>query len=153
MLGFSAGGSARAVAPDDRTWTGSGNAVTFMFAGDTQFEGSAASKLAANPSTVLLPMAPVMSQADVTMVNLETVDHHARLARVEGRTRSVRRPSAFTALAAAGVDVVTMANNHGRDFGAQGLQDTLDAIRTAAGSPPSGSARTRLPRMRPTGSR
>jgi poly-gamma-glutamate synthesis protein (capsule biosynthesis protein) len=130
VLGFSAGGSARAVTPDDRTWTGSGSAVTFMFAGDTQFEGSAASKLAANPSTVLLPMAPVMSQADVTMVNLETsITTRGSPEPKEFTFRAAA--SAFTALAAAGVDVVTMANNHGRDFGAQGLQDTLDAIHTS----------------------
>ena len=133
VVGFSAGGSARAVAPDDRTWTGSGNAVTLMFAGDTQFEGSAANKLAANPNTVLLPMAPVMSQADVTMVNLETAI--TTRGSPESKTYTFRAPpSAFAALAAAGVDVVTMANNHGRDFGAEGLQDTIDAIH-ASGFP------------------
>jgi len=130
VLGYSSGGSARAVAAEDRTWTGSGNAVTFMFAGDTQFEGAAASKLAANPGGVLLPMAPVMSQADVTMVNLET--SITTRGSPEPKEFTFRAPAAaFTALAAAGVDVVTMANNHGRDFGAQGLQDTLDAIRTS----------------------
>ncbi len=130
VVGFSAGGSARAVTLDDRTWTGSGNAITFMFAGDTQFEGSAAGKLAANPNTVLLPMAPVMSQADVTMVNLETsITTRGSPEPKEFTFRAAA--SAFTSLAAAGVDVVTMANNHGRDFGAEGLQDTLDAIHTS----------------------
>jgi hypothetical protein len=130
VAGFSAGGSARAVPVDDRSWTGSGQPVTFMFAGDTQFEGAAATKLAANPSTVLLPMAPVMSKADVAMVNLET--SITTRGSPEPKEFTFRAPgSAFTALAAAGVDVVTMANNHGRDFGAQGLQDTLDAIGTS----------------------
>jgi len=132
-MGFFAGGAARAVALDDRTWEGSGQQVTFMFAGDTQFEGSAANRLAANPSTVLLPMAPVMSQADVTMVNLET--SITTRGSPEPKEFTFRAPaSAFTALKAAGVDVVTMANNHGRDFGAVGLQDTLAAIQ-ASGFP------------------
>ncbi len=98
-----------------------------MFAGDTQFEGSAASRLAADPATVLAPMAPVMAQADIAMVNLET--SITTRGSPEPKAFTFRAPpSAFTALAAAGVDVVTMANNHGRDFGAAGLDDTLAAI-------------------------
>jgi poly-gamma-glutamate capsule biosynthesis protein CapA/YwtB (metallophosphatase superfamily) len=38
-------------------------------------------------------------------------------------------PSALEALRAGGVDVATMANNHGVDFGASGLEDSLHAIR------------------------
>ena len=126
-------GATCAVVLDDRTWKGNGEQVTFLFVGDTQFEGSAANRLAADPNTVLAPMAPVMAQADITMVNLET----------SITTRGSPEPKAFmfrapasvsTALAAAGVDVVTMANNHGRDFGAEGLGDTLAAIK-ASGFP------------------
>ncbi len=82
--GVNAGGASRAVPLDDRTWKGSGQQVTFLFAGDTQFEGSAASQLEADPSGVLAPMAPVMSQADITMVNLETAITDERLTRAEG---------------------------------------------------------------------
>jgi poly-gamma-glutamate synthesis protein (capsule biosynthesis protein) len=103
--------------------------VTFLFAGDTQFEGSAANRLDADPNGVLAPMAPVMSKADITMVNLET--SITTRGSPEPKEFTFRAPpSAFTALAAAGVDVVTMANNHGRDFGAVGLDDTLAAIKT-----------------------
>ena len=132
-LGFMTSGATRAVALDDRTWKGNGEQVTFLFAGDTQFEGSAANRLAADPSTVLAPMAPVMAQADITMVNLET--SITTRGSPEPKAFTFRAPaSAFTALAAAGVDVVTMANNHGRDFGAEGLGDTLAAIK-ASGFP------------------
>lgn len=128
-LGFMTSGAVRAVALDDRTWKGTGEQVTFLFAGDTQFEGSAANKLAADPSTVLAPMAPVMAQADITMVNLET--SITTRGSPEPKEFTFRAPeSAFAALAAAGVDVVTMANNHGRDFGALGLDDTLAAIKS-----------------------
>jgi poly-gamma-glutamate synthesis protein (capsule biosynthesis protein) len=40
-------------------------------------------------------------------------------------------PAALDVLDAAGVDVVTMANNHGADFGRVGLRDTLAAVRSA----------------------
>lgn len=38
-------------------------------------------------------------------------------------------PSAFTALRDAGVDLVTMANNHAADYGSAGLAQTLAAIK------------------------
>jgi poly-gamma-glutamate synthesis protein (capsule biosynthesis protein) len=128
--GLTAGGSARAVPVEDRLWRGSEQTVTFMFAGDSQFEGAVASQLAADPNTVLLPMAPVFEQADLSMVNLETAI--TERGSPEPKEFTFRAPAtAFTALAAAGVDVVSMANNHGRDFGADGLQDTLAAIQTS----------------------
>jgi poly-gamma-glutamate synthesis protein (capsule biosynthesis protein) len=127
-IGYLSSGAQRAVALDDRAWTGNGEQVTFLFAGDTQFEGSAANRLAADPTGVLAPMAPVMSQADITMVNLET--SITTRGSPEPKEFTFRAPpSAFAALAAAGVDVVTMANNHGRDFGSMGLEDTLAAIK------------------------
>ena len=40
-------------------------------------------------------------------------------------------PAAFTALRDAGIDLVTMANNHALDYGPVGLADTLAAARAA----------------------
>src|SRR5262245_57042255 len=51
---------------------GSGQPVTFAFAGDIHFEGVLRGKLAANPAGVLAPIAPVLSSADLTIANLET---------------------------------------------------------------------------------
>ena len=131
--GLTAGGSARAVPVEDRSWRGSEQTVTFMFAGDSQFEGAVANRLAADPNAALLPMAPVFEQADLAMVNLETAI--TERGSPEPKEFTFRAPAtAFTALAAAGVDVVSMANNHGRDFGAEGLEDTLTAIQ-ASGYP------------------
>jgi poly-gamma-glutamate synthesis protein (capsule biosynthesis protein) len=48
--------------------------------------------------------------------------------------------SALSALAAAGVDVVTIANNHVLDYGQVGLADTLDNVRSA-GLPAVGAGR------------
>jgi Bacterial capsule synthesis protein PGA_cap len=121
---------------------GSGQAVTFAFAGDVHFpdqvdsEGGAppagaeplASKLAADPTHVLAPIAPVLSSADLAMVNLETAltDRGEPVAGKNYHFRS--SPESLAALKAAGVDVVNMANNHALDYGPVGMQDTFDAI-------------------------
>jgi len=115
--------------------------VTFAFAGDTQFvdqtdnEGGAVSsgvaladQLKADPTHVLAPVAPVLSGADLAMVNLETAITE-RGEPVVGKNFHFRSPAAsFDALKAAGVDVVNMANNHVLDYGPVGMQDTFDAV-------------------------
>jgi hypothetical protein len=120
---------------------GNGRSVTFAFAGDAQFveqldnEPGAissgtplADQLAADPTHVLAPITPVLSGADLAMVNLETaVTDRGRA--VAGKNFHFRSPAAsFTALRAAGVDVVNMANNHALDYGPAGMRDTFDAI-------------------------
>ena len=68
----------------------------------------------------------MVSSADVAMVNLETAI--ATAGSPDPKAYNFRAPpSAFEALRAAGVDVVTMANNHGRDYGPEGLAETLAA--------------------------
>lgn len=101
-------------------------AVTLAFAGDVAFEGAAAAQLAASPSTVFGAVAEQLTAADLAVVNLET-------AITERGTPAAKRftfrapASAFDALAAAGIDVASMANNHGLDFGDEGLADSLAA--------------------------
>jgi poly-gamma-glutamate synthesis protein (capsule biosynthesis protein) len=97
-----------------------------MFAGDVHFAGPLQAKLAADPNTVLAPIAPVLENADIAMVNLESA--------ITTRGTPVPRvynfrapPNALTALGAAGIDVATEANNHGLDYGPVGLLDTLAA--------------------------
>lgn len=105
---------------------GSGKPVTLALAGDVHFEGELRGKLAADPGSVLGPIAPVLQAADLAVVNLET----AITERGEPAPKqfTFRAPaSAFTALAAAGVDVASMANNHGLDYGPVGLEETLTA--------------------------
>ncbi len=75
-------------------------------------------------------MEPTLAQADLAVVNLET-------AVTDGGTAQPKQyvfrapPSAFDALENGGVDVATMANNHGMDYGVQGLRDSLAAARKA----------------------
>jgi len=65
-------------------------------------------------------------------------------------------PSALTALQGAGIDVATMANNHGLDYGEVGLHDSLLAIHSS-GYPVVGigsdaaAAYARLPAGHPQG--
>src|SRR5207237_10443753 len=85
-------------------------------------------RLKADPDHVLAPLAPVLSGADLTVVNLETAITE-RGAPVPGKNFHFRSPAAsFAALRSAGVDVVNMGNNHALDYGPVGMQDTFDAI-------------------------
>ncbi|HVF04677.1 MAG TPA: CapA family protein [Frankiaceae bacterium] len=105
---------------------GSGKSVTIAFGGDVHFEGASRSALSGG----LAPITPLLSNADVTMVNLES----AITGRGEPAPKAYtfRAPaSAFGALRRAGVDVVSMANNHGLDYGVTGLRDSLAAAGAA----------------------
>lgn len=105
--------------------------ITIAFAGDVHFEAQLRSRLE-DPTTALEPIAPHLAAADLTVVNLETSIGTSGTPEPKRFTFQAP-PQAFDALAAAGVDVATMANNHGMDFGAQGLAETLAAI---AADPP-----------------
>jgi poly-gamma-glutamate capsule biosynthesis protein CapA/YwtB (metallophosphatase superfamily) len=107
---------------------GSGNAVVFAFGGDIHFEGVLSEKLASSPSTVLAPIAPTLGAADVAVANLETAVTNAGAA--ASKEFVFRTPaSAFDALRGGSIDVVSMANNHGMDYGEAGLRDSLAAAR------------------------
>ena len=118
-------------AADPKSWS-----VTLAFAGDVHFEG----RLAALPDrrdATLGPMSSALRSADVAVVNLETAltTRGSRAAKeLEDPTRRYwfrSPPSALALLARSGVDAVSMANNHGADYGAVGLRDTLRAARDA----------------------
>ena len=103
--------------------------VTLAFAGDVNF-AVRTRRLLGDPATAFGPIAAVLRSADLAAVNLETA--------VTGRgtpqpkTFHFRAPaSAFIALRAAGIDLVTMANNHVLDYGTAGLADALAAARAA----------------------
>jgi poly-gamma-glutamate synthesis protein (capsule biosynthesis protein) len=104
--------------------------VTFAFAGDVHFESPIRERLAASPASVLAPISPLLADADLAMVNLETaVTERGTPA---AKAFVFRAPaSAFAALRSGGVDVVSVANNHGMDYGRVGLRDTLAAGRRA----------------------
>lgn len=106
--------------------------VTLAFAGDVHFEGELR-PLLDDPATALAPIAPQLSAADLTIVNLESSIGTSGEPEPGKEFTFQAPPSALTTLQTAGVDVVTMANNHGMDFGPEGLADTLAARTTAPG--------------------
>jgi poly-gamma-glutamate synthesis protein (capsule biosynthesis protein) len=92
-----------------------------------------------DPPTAVGPIAPVLQGADLALLNLETaVTERGTPEPKEFHFRAP--PAAFAALKAAGVDAVSLANNHVLDYGRVGLFDTLDAA-TAAGVPVFGAGR------------
>src|SRR3984957_1784796 len=103
--------------------------VTLAFAGDVHFTGRTA-PLLNDPATAFGPIAAVLKSADFTAVNLETAVPSGGVP--QPKTYHFRTvPAAFTALRDAGVDLVTIANNHALDYGPVGLADTLAAARAA----------------------
>ncbi|MFD3688265.1 CapA family protein [Nocardiopsis sp. NPDC058631] len=98
---------------------------TVAFGGDVMFEGMLEPRLA-DPATALGPISEQLSAADLAMVNLETAITEGGTP-APGKEYLFRAPtSALDALAAGGVDVATVANNHGMDYGTDGLIDTLE---------------------------
>ncbi|HEX6311025.1 MAG TPA: CapA family protein, partial [Acidimicrobiia bacterium] len=105
---------------------GNGQPVTFAFGGDVHFEGGLRGKLAGDPAGIFAAVAPVLTLADVAVVNLESAI--TERGEPHDKPYTFRSPPAgLLALGAAGVDVVSLANNHGLDYGQVGLLDTLEA--------------------------
>jgi poly-gamma-glutamate capsule biosynthesis protein CapA/YwtB (metallophosphatase superfamily) len=75
----------------------------------------------------------ILARADLGMVNLETVvaDDHAGLVAQPKQYTFLAPTKLLAVLARAGVDVASMANNHGLDYGQLGLQRTLAARSTS----------------------
>ena len=127
-----------ATSADPSPGSGSGSAaprtvashtVTLAFAGDVNF-ASRTARLLKHPRAAFGPTRSVLGAADFTAVNLETAV----------TTRGIPQPKqfhfrttgkAFIAVRAAGIDLVTMANNHVLDYGRVGLHDTIAAARHA----------------------
>lgn len=100
--------------------------ITIAFAGDAYFEGNLRARLDNDPDEALGPFAEVLQAADLAVINLETAI--AVGGTPVNKDFTFRVPStAVAALRAAGVDVASMANNHGMDYGEQGLVESLRA--------------------------
>lgn len=99
--------------------------VTLGFGGDVNFAGALRRTLT-DPLTGLASLRAWVGRPDITMVNLETAIT-ARGVEQPKIWHFRTSPKALVALRAAGVDVVTMANNHAVDYGPLGLADTLAA--------------------------
>lgn len=98
--------------------------IVLAIAGDVHFTERTA-KLLDDPATAFGPVSQTFSSADHAVVNLET-------AVTERGTPEPKQyhfkapPAAFDAVKSAGIDMVSLANNHALDYGQEGFADTLD---------------------------
>lgn len=101
--------------------------ITLTFAGDVHFEDRVA-ELLGDPASTFGPVAQELSDGDLTLVNLETPITTRGTA--EDKNYVFRAPgAAVPAMTAAGIDVVSLANNHTMDYGRVGLADTVATAR------------------------
>lgn len=99
-----------------------GPPVTIAFAGDIHAERASGAALRAG----LPSIRDVLGRADLTVVNVEmAITERGTPAPKQFNFRAP--PSALASLKEAGVDVASLANNHGLDYGQEGLRDSLDA--------------------------
>jgi len=108
--------------------------VELIFGGDVSYARGVASVIRkrgkGDPGSMLAPLAPVLSGADLALVNLESVAAPADLAPAAAKKYLLRAdPAHFTALPRAGIDAVTLANNHVLDYGRPAVLQTLEALR------------------------
>src|SRR5688572_24012130 len=101
-------------------------AVTIAFGGDVYGEAPIRGQLARGENP-LDAVAPLLAPADVAVVNLETAVGSSGAPRDKEFVFQAD-PALLTALTAAGVDVVSVANNHSFDHGLEGFLETLDHV-------------------------
>lgn len=79
-------------------------------------------------TAVLAEVAPFLADAHVAFVNLESPLSDKGSRNTEKDVTFRGRPALVQGLAAAGVDVVSLANNHALDWGSAALLDTIDRL-------------------------
>lgn len=127
--GDSADAATGAPAPSGGTAAQAPGSLSLAFAGDVHFEGGVSGVPRRDGST-LGAMSKALRDADLAMVNLESaLTTRGEPTRKELEVASNRYwfnspPAALDVLDRSGVDVVSVANNHGADYGAAGLRDT-----------------------------
>ncbi|KQP81303.1 CapA family protein [Aeromicrobium sp. Leaf291] len=107
-------------------------AITLAFAGDVHFEGDL-SDVPGDGDATLGEMSQLLAAADLAVVNLETAlttrgePAAKELESAEARYWFRAPASALDVLERSGVDVASMANNHGADYGVRGVRDSVAA--------------------------
>ncbi len=99
--------------------------ISLAFAGDVHFERQVA-PLLDDSDAVWAKRLPELAAADFAMVNLETAISKGGSPAAKAYTFRAP-PKALDVLKAAGIDAVSMANNHAADYGATGVRQTLAA--------------------------
>lgn len=106
--------------------------VRVLFGGDVMLGRNVKEAILRHgPAYPLGLIAPLMRDADLTIINLECAITPS-LERWPGEPKAFyfgAPPEAIESLTGAGVDMVSLANNHALDYGTEGLLDTLNALR------------------------
>lgn len=107
---------------------------TVAFGGDVHGEGRVREHLLRGGNPLEL-VSPVLAAADLAVVNLETAVGTTGSPQ-QGKSFTFRAPpQLLTALDAAGVDVVSLGNNHALDYGQGALLETIQRARDSGLAP------------------
>lgn len=99
-----------------------------MAAGDTMLARTIGERLLGDPAAPFAGVASTFAKADLVLLNLEcTISTRGTPDKKAFTFRAP--PAAAKALADAGVDLVTVANNHGMDYGPDALADTISLLK------------------------
>ena len=121
--------SGRAVADPADTSEEDPDSITIAFAGDINVEQSLATRLENDPEGFVGPFADILREADLAIGNLEAALTFGGSPLAKQFTFRAP-PEVLDALAAGGFDVVSAANNHGMDYGTDGLADSIEIKRS-----------------------
>lgn len=107
------------------TKTTTAKPINLTFTGDVLLDRSVGDQIRKNGVDYPFKMvSPLLKKADLTFVNLETaVTERGKTQNKQFTFRS--RPETLQGLVNAGVDGVSLANNHTMDYGTTGLTDTI----------------------------
>ena len=97
--------------------------LTLAAVGDVNLDGAAADSWTS--------VAPMLRKADLAVANLECSVSERGVRGRQGVHLPLRRRRRCAAWRAAGIDAVTVANNHSLDYGRDAFLDTLAAARAA----------------------
>ncbi|MEZ4440091.1 MAG: CapA family protein [Polyangiaceae bacterium] len=105
--------------------------LTLVAGGDVSFGRWRGQKLLANPDRDdFAPLRPLLADADLRFVNLESIifDNGPVTVHPDNILVFNAPPAAAPALRRGGVDVVSLANNHAWDHGQRGLFETFERL-------------------------
>jgi len=101
--------------------------TTLTFVGDIMLGRGVEAARPDDPGSALVAYAPLLRSPDLAVGNLEsTLSTNGRPR--QGDDSFAARPSVVTDLERAGVDLLSLANNHVGDYGLRALRDTLDRL-------------------------
>lgn len=104
--------------------------ITLSFAGDVLLDSGVGKDIEAHGvSYPFERVASLLAKADLTAVNLET-PVSTRGAPFQKQFTFRSRPETLQGVADAGIDVVSLANNHTLDYGEEALLDTMDHLQS-----------------------